>query len=193
MRAILCDRLGDPSVLKLVELPTPAPKAGEVLVRVRAAALNFPDVLTVAGQYQRKPPLPFTPGIEGAGEVAALGEGVSNLNPGQPIIFGSRSGCFAEYAVARAVDAIALPNDWSFAEGAAYQVGAKTAYHALVHRGRLQPREVLLVHGASGGMGMAAVQLGKHLGAAPTWCSIRWAARCWRARCVAPPSARGCW
>ncbi len=165
MRAILCERLGDPSVLKLVERPTPTAKAGEVVVRVRAAALNFPDVLTVAGIYQHKPSLPFVPGMEGAGEVAALGEGVSNVKLGQRVIFGSRSGCFAEFAVARAADAIAMPDDWSFAEGAGYQVGAKTAYHALVHRGRLQAREVLLVHGASGGMGMAAVQLGKHLGA----------------------------
>ncbi len=165
MRAMLCERLGDPSVLKLVDLPVPQPKLGEVVVRVCAAALNFPDVLTVAGQYQHKPALPFVPGMEGAGEVTALGEGVANLQLGQRIIFGSRGGCFAEFAVARAADAIALPDDWSFAEGAAYQVGAKTAYHALVHRAHLQPREVLVVHGASGGMGMAAVQLGKHLGA----------------------------
>jgi len=165
MRAILCDRLGDPSVLKLAELPKPTPKAGEVVVRVRAAALNFPDVLMVAGSYQHKPTLPFVPGIEGAGEVASLGEGVSNLKPGQRIMFGSKGGCFAEYATARAADVIALPDDWSFVDGAAWQVGAKTAYHALVHRARLQPREVLLVHGASGGMGLAAVQLGKSLGA----------------------------
>jgi NADPH2:quinone reductase len=103
--------------------------------------------------------------MEGAGEIAALGQDVAGLNPGQRVMFGARSGCFADYAVARAADAMVLPDDWSFAEGAAYQVGAKTAYHALVHRARLQPREVLLVHGASGGMGMAAVQLGKHLGA----------------------------
>jgi NADPH2:quinone reductase len=165
MQAIVCEQLGDPSVLKLMELPAPIAKAGELLVRVRAAALNFPDVLTVAGQYQHKPPLPFVPGMEGAGEIAALGQDVAGLKPGQRVMFGARSGCFADYAVARAADAMVLPDDWSFAEGAAYQVGAKTAYHALVHRARLQPREVLLVHGASGGMGMAAVQLGKHLGA----------------------------
>ncbi len=165
MRAILCERLGDPSGLKLVDLPQPVPKPGEVLVRVRAAALNFPDMLTVAGSYQHKPSLPFVPGMEAAGEVAALGEGVIGLKAGQRIMFGAKTGCFAEFAAARAADAIGLPDEWSFEEGASWQVGAKTAYHALVHRGRLQPREVLLVHGAAGGMGLAAVQFGKSLGA----------------------------
>lgn len=165
MKAILCERLGDPSVLKLVDLPQPAPKPGEVLVRVKAAALNFPDVLTVAGSYQHKPSLPFVPGMEAAGEVVALGEGVTGLKAGQRIMFGAKTGCFAEYAITRPGEAIALPDDWSFDEGAAWQIGAKTAYHALVHRGRLQPREVLLVHGAAGGMGLAAVQLAKSLGA----------------------------
>jgi NADPH2:quinone reductase len=165
MRAVLCDRLGDPSVLKLVDLPEPVAKPGEIVVRVRAAALNFPDILTVAGSYQHKPALPFVPGLEGAGEVSALGEGVRDLRVGQRIMFGTRKGCFAQYTTANVADAIALPDAWSFAEGAAWSVGAKTAYHALVHRARLQPREVLVVHGASGGMGMAAVQLGKALGA----------------------------
>jgi NADPH:quinone reductase len=166
MRAVLCERLGDPSVLKVVDLPQPQPQASEILVRVRAAALNFPDVLMVAGGYQHKPELPFIPGMEAAGEIAALGPGVTGCAVGERVTFGKRPGCFAEYAVVPADSlTIKVPDGWSFAEGAAYRVGATTAYNALVHRAALRKREVLLVHGATGGMGMAAVQLGRHLGA----------------------------
>ncbi len=166
MRAVLCETLGEPSVLKIVDVPVPQPKAGEVLVRARAAALNFPDVLMVAGGYQHKPALPFIPGMEAAGEIAALGDGVAGWSVGDRVIFGKRPGCFAEYVVVP-VSALSMrvPADWSFAEGAAFRVGATTAYNGLVHRAGLKPREVLLVHGATGGVGMAAVQLGKHLGA----------------------------
>jgi len=166
MRAVLCETLGDPSVLKIVDLPVPAPKTGEVLIRVRAAALNFPDVLMVAGGYQHKPALPFIPGMEAAGEIAALGDGVTGWAVGERVIFGKRPGCFAEYVAAPA-EALSMkvPEGWSFGEGAAFRVGATTAYNALVHRAGLKRREVLLVHGATGGVGMAAVQLGKHLGA----------------------------
>lgn len=166
MRAILCETLGDPSVLKIVDLPVPEPKAAEVLIRVRAAALNFPDVLMVAGGYQHKPALPFIPGMEAAGEIAALGDGVTGWAVGERVIFGKRPGCFAEYVAAPA-EALSMkvPEGWSFAEGAAFRVGATTAYNGLVHRAGLKRREVLLVHGATGGVGMAAVQLGKHLGA----------------------------
>lgn len=165
MRAVLCDRLGDPSVLKLVDLPVPEPGPGEALVRVRAAALNFPDVLMVAGGYQHKPVLPFVPGIEGAGEIAKVGPGVVRWKLGDKVIFGRRTGCFAEYAAARDDGMMALPEGWDFAEGAAYQVAAKTAYHGLVQRAAVKPRETVLVHGATGGVGLAAVQLAAHLGA----------------------------
>jgi NADPH2:quinone reductase len=166
MRAVLCEVLGDPSVLKIADLPVPEPKAGEALIRVRAAALNFPDVLMVAGGYQHKPDLPFIPGMEAAGEVAALGPGVTGWAVGTRVMFGKRPGCFAEYAVVPADSSpMTVPDGWSFAEGAAWRVGATTAYNALVHRAGLRKREVLLVHGATGGVGMAAVQLGKHLGA----------------------------
>jgi len=166
MRAVLCETLGDPSVLKIVDLPVPEPKAGEVLIRVRAAALNFPDVLMVAGGYQHKPALPFIPGMEAAGEIVALGDGVAGWVVGERVIFGKRPGCFAEYVAAPA-DALSMkvPEGWSFVEAAAFRVGATTAYNGLVHRAGLKRREVLLVHGATGGVGMAAVQLGKHLGA----------------------------
>ncbi|HKU96701.1 MAG TPA: alcohol dehydrogenase catalytic domain-containing protein, partial [Vineibacter sp.] len=162
MRAVLCETLGDPSVLKIVDLPVPEPKAGEVLIRVRAAALNFPDVLMVAGGYQHKPALPFIPGMEAAGEIASLGDGVTGWAVGDRVIFGKRPGCFAEY-VAAPVQALSMkvPDSWSFAEGAAFRVGATTAYNGLIHRAGLKRREVLLVHGATGGVGMAAVQLGR--------------------------------
>lgn len=166
MRAVLCERLGDPSVLRIVDIPAPTPGSDEVLVRVRAAALNFPDVLMVAGGYQHKPELPFTPGIEAAGEILALGEGVTGWSVGDKVIFGKRPGAFAEQVVVPASRlSMHVPEGWSFAEGAAYRVGAQTAYHGVVHRAALKLGETLLVNGATGGVGLAAVQLGKHLGA----------------------------
>jgi NADPH2:quinone reductase len=166
VRAVLCDRLGDPSVLKIVEQPVPTPGPGQVLVNVRAAALNFPDVLMVAGGYQHRPALPFVPGMEAAGEVAALGEGVRGWQAGDRVIIGMRPGCFADYVLVSPQQiTMRAPDGWSFAEAASFRVGAVTAYNGLVHRGHLQRREVLLVHGATGGVGLAAVQLGKHIGA----------------------------
>src|SRR5262245_13753885 len=166
MRAIVCDRLGDPSVLKIQDLPIPEPGPGDILIRVGAASVNFPDVLMLSAGYQHKPELPFVPGMEGAGTVEAVGAGVKNWRPGDRVIFGVRPGAFAEYVrVPAGGNLMRLPAGWSDAEGAAFRVGAVTAYHSLVHRAHLKPREVLLVHGASGGVGLAAVQLGKHLGA----------------------------
>jgi NADPH2:quinone reductase len=165
MKALWCSRLGDPSVLELIDVEPPPPKPGEIGVRVRAASINFPDVLMVAGGYQLKPTLPFIPGVEACGEVVALGEGVKDHRLGDRVIFGKRYGAFAEQVTVAAADARPLPKGWSFAEGAAFAVGYKTAYHAIVQRGHIRPREVLLVHGASGGVGLAAVELGKVLGA----------------------------
>ncbi|HYD16052.1 MAG TPA: NADPH:quinone oxidoreductase family protein, partial [Hyphomicrobium sp.] len=165
MRAVVCDRLGDPSVLKLEDLPVPVPGRDEVLVRVGAAAVNFPDVLTVAGTYQHKQPLPFVPGMEGAGTIEAVGPEVPDWRTGDKVIFGVRPGAFAEYVRVHATRLMRLPEGWDWAEGAGFRVGAQTAYHALIHRGALKKGEVLLVHGAAGGVGLAAVQLGKHLGA----------------------------
>jgi NADPH:quinone reductase len=166
MRAVVCDRLGDPSVLKIEDRPIPEPGPADVVVRVAAAAVNFPDILTVSGDYQHKPVLPFVPGMEGAGTVHAVGGEVKGWHRGDRVIFGIRPGAFAEYAkVTPTGSLLRLPEGWSFAEGAGFRVAATTAYHSLVHRAALKPREVLLVHGASGGVGLAAVQLGKHLGA----------------------------
>lgn len=166
MRAVVCDRLGDPSVLEVQERPIPVPGPGEIVLKVGAASVNFPDVLMVSGDYQHKPELPFVPGMEGAGSVHGTGEGVTNWKAGDRVIFGVRPGAFAEYVKLKSTGTLMkLPAGWSFAEGAGFRVAAQTAYHSLVHRAALKKGETLLVHGASGGVGLAAVQLGKHLGA----------------------------
>src|ERR1700730_11198566 len=155
MRAVVCDRLGDPSVLKIEERPIPEIGPADLLIKVGAASVNFPDVLMLSAGYQHQPELPFIPGMEGAGTISAAGAEVKNWSVGGQGIFG----------VAPRATLMPLPSGWSDAEGAAFRVGATTAYHSLVHRAQLKPREVLLVHGASGGVGLAAVQLGQHLGA----------------------------
>jgi NADPH:quinone reductase len=166
MRAVVCDRLGDPSVLKIEERPVPQPGPADVLIKVGAASVNFPDVLMLSAGYQHKPELPFIPGMEGAGTITAVGAEVKSWKPGDKVIFGVRPGAMAEYVrVPASGNLMPAPKGWSWAEAAAFRVGATTAYHSLVHRAALKKREVLLVHGAAGGVGMAAVQLGKHLGA----------------------------
>ena len=166
MRAVVCDRLGDPSVLKIEDRPIPPIGPGDVLIKVGAASVNFPDVLMLTAGYQHKPELPFVPGMEGAGTIDSVGADVASWRPGDKVIFGVRPGAFAEYVkVAADGNLMRLPAGWSEAEGSAFRVGAQTAYHSLVHRAALRNGEVLLVHGASGGVGMAAVQLGNHLGA----------------------------
>jgi NADPH2:quinone reductase len=166
MRAVVCDRLGDPSVLRIEQRPLPEAGPRDVVVKVAAAAVNFPDVLTVSGDYQHKPELPFVPGMEGAGTVHAVGAERADWKVGDRVIFGIRPGAFAEYAlVPPKGHLLALPEGWSFAEGAGFRVAATTAYHSLVHRAALRGGEVALIHGASGGVGLAAVQLARHLGA----------------------------
>jgi NADPH2:quinone reductase len=166
MRAVVCDRLGDPSVLEIQDVPIPEIGPADVLIKVGAASVNFPDVLMLTAEYQHKPELPFIPGMEGAGTISAIGADVKNWKAGDRVIFGVRPGAFAEYVkVPASGNLMRVPAGWSDAEGSAFRVGATTAYHSLVHRAALKPSEVLLVHGASGGVGMAAVQLGKHLGA----------------------------
>jgi NADPH:quinone reductase len=166
MRAVVCDRLGDPSVLKIEDVPVPEVGPSDVLIRVGAASVNFPDILMLSAAYQHKPELPYIPGMEGAVTVAAVGAEVKTWRAGDRVIFGVKPGAFAEYVkVPASGNLMRLPEGWSDAEGSAFRVGAVTAYHSLVHRAGLKAREVLLVHGASGGVGMAAVQLGRHLGA----------------------------
>ena len=146
-----------------IELPDPGP--GEVQIRVKACAVNFPDLLMIQGKYQHKPPLPFAPGGEAAGDVAAVGAGVSNLKEGDAVCFGSRAGGFAEAVNVPAAGVKAIPGKMNYEKAASYSTAYMTAYVALKVRGDLQAGEWLLVHGATGGVGMAAVDLGKHYGA----------------------------
>jgi NADPH2:quinone reductase len=166
MRALVVETLSeDFAGCAVRDVPTPSPGPGEVLVRVRAASVNFPDLLMTKGEYQFKPPLPFTPGLDLSGEVAALGEGVTGWSVGDAVVGGARLGGFAEYAVLSAEALKPKPARLSFAEAAAYGAAYLTAYVALVRRARLEPGEWVLVHGAAGGVGLAAVDLAKALGA----------------------------
>lgn len=166
MKAVICRALGgELSTLSIEDVATPEPGPGEVRVRMRAASVNFPDILMTQGKYQFKPPLPFSPGMEGAGVVEALGPDVVGPVVGQAVVLGARYGCFAEAAVVPATSVRAKPERLSFVEAAAYPAAFLTAYVALVRRAALQAGETLLVHGASGGVGLAALQLGKALGA----------------------------
>src|SRR5438552_11217205 len=165
MRALLSHQPGGPETLRVEQVPDPAPGAGELLVRVHACAMNFPDVLIIEDKYQLKPARPFAPGGEIAGEVIAAGEGVSGWNPGDRLIAALGFGGLAEQVIVPADRAIALPPERSFEEGSALLMTYATAIHALVDRGRLQAGQTLLVLGAAGGVGIAAVEIGKALGA----------------------------
>jgi NADPH2:quinone reductase len=164
--ALRCVRLSDDlSGVSLEEVDAPPPGPGEVAVSMRAAALNFPDLLMTRGGYQHRPGLPFTLGMEGAGVVEAVGEGVEGWTPGDAVCVSDKTGAIARRAVVPARALTRVPPGWDWASAAGWQVGALTAYVALVVRGGLRAGETLLVHGATGGMGAAAVQLGAALGA----------------------------
>ncbi|MFL6663191.1 MAG: NADPH:quinone oxidoreductase family protein, partial [Rhizobacter sp.] len=145
--------------------PTPEPGPGEVRIAIRAASLNFPDLLIIQNKYQMKPPLPFVPGSEYAGVVDAVGAGVTHLNPGDAVAAYAGSGGFASHACVAASNVIALPSGFAFDDAAAFIVTYGTTHHALLDRGALQPGETLLVLGAAGGVGTAAIQIGKVAGA----------------------------
>ena len=165
MRALLSHEPGGPETLRLSELPDPVAGPGELLVRVRAAAINYPDVLIIEDRYQMRPPRPFAPGGEIAGEVEALGEGVDGWSVGDRLIAVPGFGGLAEKIVIPAKSAIALPAAHSFIDGAALLLTYATAIHALYDRGKLVDGETLLVLGAAGGVGLAAIELGKARGA----------------------------
>lgn len=165
MKALLSVQPGGPETLSLTELQDPTPGAGDLLVRVRACAMNFPDVLIIEDKYQLKPPRPFAPGGEFAGEVIGVGDGVDGWTIGDRLIAATGFGGLAEQIVIRAGQAIRLPPERSFDEGSALLLTYATVIHALVDRGRLQAGQTLLVLGAAGGIGIASIEIGKALGA----------------------------
>lgn len=166
MKALVCrELLPDYGGVSLEDRPLPEPGPGEVRVRIKAASLNFPDLLMTEGKYQLKPDLPFVLGMEFAGLVDAVGAGVEGLSPSDEVAGGNRIGAFAEYALVPQAALRRKPAALSFAAAASYGAAYLTAYVSLVRRGNLQPGETLLVHGASGGVGLAAVDVGRLLGA----------------------------
>jgi NADPH2:quinone reductase len=165
MRAWQVQDWGEPEQMKLVDIPQPEPRQGEVRIRNRAAALNFFDILQIQGKYQLKPPLPFTPGAEVAGTVDAVGPGVTQFSIGDRVQALVSSGGYAEYSLALAGKTFPIPLKMSFEEAAAMIITYQTSYYALKYRTVLKPGEWLLVHAAAGGVGTSAVQIGKVWGA----------------------------
>ncbi len=164
-KAVVCRELGPPERLRLETFASAPLKPGEMRVAIHAAGINFPDILMAAGEYQLKPELPFTPGVEAAGEVIEVDKAASGAAVGDRVIVKMRHGAYADEAVVTPSQTIPLPRAFDYAEGATFLAAHGTAYHALIDRGQLTPGEVLLVHGAGGGVGLAAVEMGKMLGA----------------------------
>jgi NADPH2:quinone reductase len=165
MHAWLCENPVGVEALTWKALPTPAPQAGEVLIEIEAASLNFPDALIVQNKYQMKPPLPFVPGSEYAGTVRALGEGVTHLQVGQRVACLPGTGGFATHAVAPARLCLPLPDGFNSVDAAAFIMIYATSYHALIDRAQLRAGETVLVLGAAGGVGTSAIQIAKAVGA----------------------------
>ena len=164
-RAVTADQLGPPDVYKLIDHDPGPPGPGEVRIRVRAAAISYVDVLLAAGKYQLQPPTPFCPGSECSGVVEAIGEGVVRVRPGDHVMMTRMGGIFCEAAVCEENEVEVSPDGLTFEEASAFKVSYSTAYHALADRGGLQAGESLLVLGAAGAVGYAAIQIGKALGA----------------------------
>jgi NADPH2:quinone reductase len=171
MKAVLCKSYGPPESLVVEDVPSPAPGRGEVIVSMRAASVNFPDVLIIQDKYQFKPPLPFSPGSEMAGEVKAVGEGATEWKPGDAVMAFTTYGAFAEEVKTEAARLLSLPPGMNFADAAAFGLTYATSDHALRDRAALRAGETLLVLGAAGGVGIAAVEIGKILGARVIACA----------------------
>jgi NADPH2:quinone reductase len=165
MRALVCNQYGPPDSLAIEELDDPVPQNEQLLVEVAAAGINFPDVLSIAGQYQVKTPPPFVPGSEAAGIVSSIGEDVSRFSVGDKVIVTTQGGAFAEKCIAEEQAAIPMPAELNFEQGAGYSVTYGTSYHALKQSANLQPGETVLVLGAAGGVGITAVEIAKAMGA----------------------------
>ena len=165
MKAILVREFGGPEVLKLEEIPTPKPASGQVLVRIHAAGVNPYDTYMCAGTYAIKPPLPYTPGSDAAGVIEAIGDGIKKVKPGDRVYTAKTvTGAYAQYALALEEQVHSLPEKISFGQGAGVWVPYGTAYHALHHSAQAHASETVLVHGASGGVGSAAVQMARAMG-----------------------------
>jgi len=165
MKAMLCKQYGPPESLVLEDVPSPKPGEGQVLISVKAAGVNFPDVLIIQNKYQFRPPLPFAPGGEVAGIVKELGPGVTTVKVGDRVIGSTGWGGFAEEAVAPAARCIPFPSNIDFVEASAFVMTYGTSHHALKDRAKIKAGESLLVLGAAGGVGLAAVEIGKIMGA----------------------------
>jgi NADPH:quinone reductase len=171
MRAVLCTEFGGPEKLVVGNVPAPALRDGAVRLEVHAAGVNFADLLLVAGQYQEKPPLPFTPGAEASGVITEVGSGVQGFRAGDRVMALTGLGAFADEAVVDAARVLPIPDSMDFASAAAFPVAYGTSHGALEWRGHLQPGEWLLVSGASGGVGLTAVEIGKAMGATVIACA----------------------
>jgi len=165
MRALVCREYGSPDDLVLDELPDPVAGPGQLLIDIQAAGINFPDVLFITGEYQVKNELPFVPGREAAGIVAAVGDGVTRYAPGDRVIAVTADGAFAEKCVVDEAMAVHVPASLDFGQAGGFTITYSTSYHALRQSANLQPGETLLVLGAAGGVGVAAVEIGKAIGA----------------------------
>ncbi|MGY3489331.1 NADPH2:quinone reductase [Bradyrhizobium sp. USDA 4011] len=163
-KAVVCRELGPPERLQLENFASVPLQPGQVRVAIRAAGINFPDILMAAGEYQLKPALPFTPGSEAAGDVVEVNE-AAGVAVGAKVIVKMRFGAYCDETVATPSQLVPVPSTFDYAEGATFLAAHGTAYHALIDRGQIKPGEVLLVHGAGGGVGLAAVEIGKLLGA----------------------------
>src|SRR5258708_14042193 len=162
-KAVVCRELGPPESLRLETFASVPLKPGEVRVAVRAAGINFPDILMAAGEYQLKPPLPFTPGVEAAGDVVEVND-AQGVAVGDKVIVKMRHGAYCDEAVATPSQLVRLPQNFDYAEGATFLAGHGTAYHALIDRGQLNPVQVLLVRGPGAGGGLALVHLANMAG-----------------------------
>jgi NADPH2:quinone reductase len=171
MRAVLCKAFGPPDSLVVEEIESPSPGAGDVVVSVKAAGVNFPDVLIIENKYQLKPPLPFSPGSELSGIVKSIGDGVTNVNPGDRVLAITGYGAFAEEVNVEAKRLLPIPDGMDFVTAASFGLTYCTSDHALRDRGALKPGETLLVLGASGGVGISAIEIAKALGARVIACA----------------------
>jgi NADPH2:quinone reductase len=171
LKALLCKQFGPPESLVLEDLPSPKPGAGEVVVSIKAASVNFPDVLIIQNKYQFKPPLPFSPGSELAGVVKEVGAGVTQVKAGDKVIAFVTYGAFAEEVKTEAARLLPMPQGMDFSSAASFILTYGTTDHALRDRGQLKAGETLLVLGAAGGVGVAAIEIGKALGARVIACA----------------------